>query len=203
MRRFEAVYREILLASMRGQDTILQKKITEFTGVSTGMTNKAVRKLEQASCVEAGPRGLRILAPGRILNLWATERQLEHEVWRSFRIDDLAGVERDLPPEAILTAFAGWSAEAKRKPAEYSRVHFYVTDKGQFESWLKLRQDRIRKTNPNIFALDVHDHHLIRTSSRGVACVPQIYVDTYSVDGPEAQPFLRDIIASFPSLALW
>lgn len=203
MRKFEAVCREILLASMRGQDTIWQKAVAGTTGVSIGMTNKAVRKLEEASCVEAGPRGLRVLSPGRILNLWATERRLLREVWRSFRIDDLARVERDLPPDVILTAFAGWAADANRRPAEYSRVHFYVTDKAQFESWIKLRQDRIRKTNPNIFALDVHDPHLIRTSSRGVACIPQIYVDTYSVDGPEAQPFLRDIIASFPSLALW
>lgn len=203
MRKFEAVYREILLASMRGQDTILQKAVAQTTGVSIGMTNKAVRKLEEASCVEAGARGLRVLSPGRILNLWATERRLQGEVWRSFRLDDLGRVERDLPPDVILTAFAGWSTEAKRRPAEYSRVHFYVTDKAQFESWIKVRQDGIRKTNPNVFALDVRDSHLIRTSSQGVACVPQIYVDTYSADGPEAQPFLRDIITSFPSLGLW
>lgn len=203
MRKFEAVYREILLAVMRGQGTVLQKTLAETTGVSIGMTNKAVRKLEGASCVEAGPRGLRVLSPGRILNLWATERRLRDDVWGSFRIDDLARLERDLPRDVILTAFAGWAADAKRRPAEYGKVHFYVTGKTQFESWIKLRQDRIRKTNPNIFALDVRDPHLVRTSSRGVACVPQIYVDIYSADGPEAQPFLRDIIASFPSLGLW
>ena len=203
LRKFEAVYREILLASMRGQGTVQQKLVAEATGVSTGMTNKAVRKLEQASCVETGPRGLRVLSPGRILNLWATERRLQGDVWRSFRIDDLASVERDLPPEVILTAFSGWAAQAKRRPAEYDRVHFYVTDKPHFESWMKFRRDRIRKTNPNVFALEGHDPHLARTSSRGVACVPQIYVDVYAADGPEAQPFLKDIVESFPSLGLW
>jgi len=203
LRKFEAVYREILLASMGGQSAVPQKLVAEATGVSIGMTNKVVRKLEQASCVQAGPRGLRILSPGRILNLWATERRLQGEVWRSFRIDDLASVEMDLPPEVILTAFSGWAAQAKRRPADYGRVHFYVTDKARFESWMKFRRDRIRKTNPNIFALDAHDRHVVRTSSRGVACVPQIYVDIYAADGPEAQPFLKDIVESFPSLGLW
>jgi len=203
LRKFEAVYREILLTSMRGQNSVRQKLVAEATGVSIGMTNKAVRKLEQASCVEAGPRGLRVLSPGRILNLWATERHLQGDVWRSFRVDDLTHIERDLPGDVILTAFSGWGAQAKRRPAEYGRVHFYATDKAHFEAWIKLRQDKIRKTNPNVFALDVNDPHLIRTSSRGVACVPQIYVDTYSANGPEAQPFLKDIIASFAGLGLW
>ena len=203
MRKFEAVYREILLTSMRGQDTVQQKLVAEATGVSIGMTNKVVRKLEQAWCVEAGPRGLRVLSPGRILNLWATERRLQGEVWRPFRIDDLASVERDLPPDVILTAFSGWAARAGSRPADYSRVHLYVTDKAHFESWMKLRRDKIRGTNPNIIALDTNDRHLVKTSSRGVACAPQIYVDIYSADGPEAQPFLKDITASFPSLGLW
>ncbi len=203
MRKFEAVYREILLTSMRGQDTVQQRLIAEATGVSIGMTNKVVRKLERAWCVEAGPRGLRVLSPGRILNLWATERYLQADVWRSFRMDDLTRIERDLPPNVILTAFSGWAAHAKRRPADYGRVHFYVTDKPQFEAWMKFRQDMIRKTNPNVFALDGLGSHLVRTSSGGVACVPQIYVDTYAANGPEAQPFLRDITASFPDLALW
>jgi len=203
LRKFEAVYREILLASMRGQDSVQQKVVAEVTGVSIGMTNKVVRKLEQASCVEAGPRGLRLLSPGRMLNLWATERRLQGEVWRSFRMDDPMTLHTNLSREVILTAFSGWAVLAKRRPADYSRIHFYVTDKTGFDAWMRFRRDKIRKTNPNIFALDVHDPHLIRTSSGGVACVPQLYVDTYSVDGPEAQPFLKDIIASFPSLGLW
>ena len=203
MRKFEAVYREILLASMRGQSAVAQKLVAEATGVSIGMTNKVVRKLERASCVEAGPRGLRVLSPGRILNLWATERRLQGEVWRSFHMDDLASVERDLPPDVILTAFSGWATHAKRRPADYGRVHFYITDKAHFESWMKFRREKVRRTNPNIFALEAHDPHLIRTSSHGVACVPQIYVDIYAANGPEAQPFLRDITATFPSLALW
>ena len=203
MRKFEAVYREILLASMRGPDPIQQKNVARAAGVSLGMVNKVVRKLEEAYSVEAGARGLRVLAPGRILNLWATERRFQTEIWKSFRIDDLDSVERDLPPDVILTTFPAWVRLAGKRPAEYNRVHFYVTDKARFGLWMRLREQKIRKTNPNIFALAVEDHHLVATSSHGLACVPQVYVDIYAADGPEAQPFLRDIITSFPSLALW
>jgi len=203
LRKFEAVYREILLAAMKGSQPIQQKAIASAAAVSLGMTNKVVRKLEEAASVEAGSRGLRILSPSRILNLWATERHFYNEIWRSFRIDDLSIVERDLPPDVILTAFPAWVRLGKRRPAEYTRVYFYVTNKPRFESWMKLRERRIRKTNPNVFALTVEDPHLISSSSRGLACVPQVYVDIYAADGPEAPPFLRDIITSYPSLGLW
>jgi hypothetical protein len=183
-------------------DRMEQKSVSKAMGVSLGMTNKAVRKLEEASAVEAGPRGLRVLAPGRILNLWTAERRFRNEIWRSFRIDDLEEAGRSLPPSVILTGFAAWVRLSRRRPAEYGRIHFYVTSKLAFDSWVKFRENQIRKTNPNIFALSVDDPHLISTSSRGVACVPQVYVDIYAADGPEYQPFLRDIISSFPSLAV-
>jgi hypothetical protein len=188
---------------MRRHDSIQQRAVANAACVSVGMTNKVVRKLEEASSVEAGARGLRILAPGRILNLWATERTFRNEIWKIFRIDDLHDVERDLPPNVILTAFPAWVRLAGRHPAEYNRIHFYVTDKAGFELWMKFRERKIRKTNPNIFALAVEDRHLLATSSRGLACVPQVYVDIYAADGPESQPFLRDIISSYPSLGLW
>jgi hypothetical protein len=179
-----------------------QKSVSKATGVSLGMTNKVVRKLEEASAVEVGPRDLRVLAPGRILNLWAAERSLRNDIRRSFRIDDLEKAERSLPPSVILTGFPAWVRLAQRRPAEYTRIYFYVTDKSAFESWTKFRENQIRKTNPNIFALSADDQHLISTSSRGLACLPQVYVDIYAADGPEYQPFLRDIIGSFPNLGI-
>jgi len=81
-------------------------------------------------------------------------------------------------------------------------IHFYVTDRSAFELWLKFREGKIRRTNPNIFALSVQDQHLVSRSSGGLACVPQVYVDIYAADGPACEPFLRDIISSFPSLAI-
>jgi len=191
-----------LLRCTQGAGLIEQKSVSKATSVSLGMTNRVVRKLEEASAVQAGHRGLRVLAPGRILNLWAAERRFRNEIWRAFRIDDLEEVERSLPPSVVLTGFPAWVRLAQRRPAEYTRIHFYVTDKSAFDSWAGFREHRIRKTNPNIFALSVDDPHLISTSSRGLVCVPQIYVDIYAANGPEYQPFLRDIINSFPNLAV-
>lgn len=202
MRRSEAVYREILLLSMRGTDRVPQKSVAKAARVSTGLTNKVVRKLEEASAVEAGRYGLRILAPGRVLNLWAAERRLAGDIWRSFRIDDLKGAERTLPASLILTGFPAWVKLTGRRPAEYGRIHFYVTNRPAFDQWIKFRGNKIRKTNPNMFALSVDDPHLISTSTQGLACIPQVYVDIYAADGPECQPFLRDMINSFPNLAV-
>jgi len=82
-------------------------------------------------------------------------------------------------------------------------LYFYVTDMESFESRFGFRKSRVRKVNPNVFVLRVDDEHLVRSSEKGVVCVPQVYVDIYSAGGSEASPFLRDIALVYPSLSLW
>jgi hypothetical protein len=201
--KFERVYRELLLRSLRGVSFTRQEDVASECAVSIGLVNKTVRKLEVARAVEATRRGVRVLSPARLLNLWAAERGLGRDVFRSFRLDPVAGVERDLPRDVLVTGFSGWFDVSGRRPAEYDRLYFYVTDTESFESWFGFRKDRARRVNPNVFVLRVDDGHLFRSSEKGVVCVPQIYVDIYSADGPEASPFLRDIALVYPSLSLW
>jgi hypothetical protein len=61
----------------------------------------------------------------------------------------------------------------------------------------------VRRTNPNVFVLHREDPHLISASRRGIAPVPQLYVDIYSIGGPVAQPYLRDIVERYPELRIW
>lgn len=180
-----------------------QEDIASKCRVSLGLVNKTVKKLVAAMAVEATRGGVRVLSPARVLNLWAAERDLNRDVWRSFRIDPIADVERNLPREALVTAFSAWFKLSGRKPADYDRVYFYVTNKESFDWWLSFRKEKVRRVNPNVFALSVDDEHLVQSSVKGVVCVPQVYVDIYSVDGPEASPFLRDIATVYPSLSLW
>jgi hypothetical protein len=182
---------------------LCQEDVAVECGVSLGLVNKTVRKLEVAMAVEATRRGVRVLSPARLLNLWAAERDLGRDVWRSFRLDPVAEVEKDLPRDVLVTGFSGWRTFSGRMPAEYDRLYFYVRDVESFESWFGFRKSKTRKVNPNVFVLCVDDEHLLRTSEKGVVCVPQVYVDIYSADGPEASAFLRDIAFVYPSLSLW
>jgi hypothetical protein len=203
LRKFERIYRELLLSSLREVSLVRQEDISSGCAVSLGLVNKIVRKLEVAMAVEATRRGVRVLSPARLLNLWAAERDLGRDVWQSFRLDPVAEVEKDLPRDVLATGFSGWFSVSGRRPAEYDRLYFYVTDVESFESWFGFRKTRVRKVNPNVFVLCVDDEHLVRSSEKGVVCVPQVYVDIYSADGPEASPFLRDIALVHPSLSLW
>ncbi len=203
MWKFERIYRELLLSSLREVSLAPQENIAAECGVSLGLVNKTVRKLEVAMAVEATRSGVRVLSPARLLNLWAAERDLGRDVWQSFRFDPVTEVEKDLPGDVLVTGFSGWCSVSGRKPAEYERLFFYVTDMESFESWFGFRKSRARKVNPNVFVLCVNDEHLVRSSEKGVVCVPQVYVDAYSADGPEASPFLRDIALVYPSLSLW
>jgi len=201
LRKLERVYRALVQAGLKRTAIVRQQDLSKECRVSLGMVNKVVSGLEAAQAVEATRQGVRILSPGRILNLWATERRIHEDVWRSFRLDGLG--EADLPGKTLLTAFSGWSLLSGRKPAEYYNLHFYVFDKEPFESWLSYREASIRKTNPNVFVLYAEDEHLQETSTRGIVSVPQLFVDLYAIDGPEAAPFLRDIVQTYPALALY
>jgi hypothetical protein len=201
--KFERIYRELLLSSLREVSLVRQKDVAIECGVSIGLVNKTVRKLEVAMAVEATRSGVRVLSPARLLNLWAAERDLGGDVWRSFRLDPIAEVEKDLPGDVLVTGFSGWCSFSGRRPAEYDRLHFYVRDVERFESWFGFRKSKARRVNPNVFVLCVDDEHLVRSSEKGVVCVPQIYADVYSADGPVASAFLRDIALVYPSLSLW
>ncbi len=203
MWKFERIYRELLLCSLRRASLVHQEDIASKCRVSLGLVNKTVKKLVGAMTVEATRGGVRVLSPARLLNLWAAERNLYRDVWQSFRLDPITEVEKNLPRDALVTAFSAWFKVSGRKPADYDRVHFYVTNKENFDWWLGFRKGKIRKVNPNVFALCVDDDHLLQSSEKGVVCVPQVYVDIYSINGPEASPFLRDIATMYPSLSLW
>jgi hypothetical protein len=203
MWKFERIYRELLFNSLLQASLVRQEDIASICMVSIGLVNKTVKKLEAAMAVEATRNGVRVLSPARLLNLWATERDVSQDIWQSFRIDPITHVEKNLPKDTLITAFSGWFAISKRKPAEYDRVYFYVTDKERFNLWVGFRKEKIRNTNPNVFVLYTDDPHLLRSSEKGVVCIPQIYVDIYSINGLEASPFLRDIATTYPSLSIW
>jgi hypothetical protein len=203
MWKFERIYRELILSSLNQISLVRQEEIASKCMVSLGLVNKTVKKLEAAMAVEATRNGVRVLSPARLLNLWAAERDVSKDIWQSFRLDPFTEVEKSIPKDAIFTAFSGWFMTSGRKPAEYDRTYFYVTNRESFNLWLGFRKGKIRKTNPNVFAIYVGDEHLIRSSKKGVACVPQVYVDIYSINGPEAPPFLRDIGTTYPSLSIW
>jgi len=203
MYKFESVYRQLLLSSMKGADRVTQEELARRCRVSLGLVNKTIRKLSSALAVEATPQGARILSPGRVLNLWATERDVGKDPLDSFRLDDLREAERSLPSGVIMTAFSAWKSLSGRIPAEYDRLYFYVIDQTRFKDWVRFRESEKRSTNPNIFALTTQDRHLMETAVNSVACIPQVYVDIYSVDGPSAAPYLRDIVESYPQLGIW
>lgn len=203
MWKFERIYRELLLNSLQQTALVHQEDIASKCDVSLGLVNKTVKKLTAAKAVEATRTGVRVLSPARLLNLWAAERNLNKDVWQSFRLDPTTEAEKDLPKDTLLTAFSAWFKTSNRKPADYDRLYFYVTNKENFNHWLSFRKKEIRATNPNIFALAAEDKHLIQTSQKGIVCTPQIYVDIYSINGPEAAPFLKDITTMHPTLNPW
>lgn len=203
MMKLQRIYRELLLSSLNRVSHVHQEDIAENCQVSLGLVNKTIKKLTEAKAAEATRQGVRVLSPARILNLWAAERNLDKDIWQAFRLDSIAETERNLPKDILLTAFSAWYKTTGRKPAEYDRLYFYVTDKENFNQWLNYRKQETRTINPNTFALFIEDNHLIQTSEKDIVCTPQIYVDIYSINGPQAAPYLKDITTVYPTLSPW
>lgn len=68
MWKFERVYRELLLNSLSGVSLVRQVDVALKCGLSIGLVNKTVKKLEGAKAIEATRSGIRILSPARLLN---------------------------------------------------------------------------------------------------------------------------------------
>jgi DNA-binding Lrp family transcriptional regulator len=203
MMKSDRIYRELILCALARIDRVKQQDLAKKCDVSLGLVNKTVRRLEEAHAVEVTKAGVRILSPARILNLWATERRIERDIVHAFRWDSLEEIEDELSGAFLLTAFSAWRVLTGRHPAEYHSLYFYVGDPQMFREWFKFREKKARKTYPNVFVLQTDDPHLLSTSQRGIVPVPQIYVDIYAIDGPQAPPYLRDITQVYPELALW
>ena len=192
----ERIYREILIGVLNKRKSFTQLELSKICEVSLGLVNKVIKELKEIGAVDVGLRQFRVIDPSKILFSWAAQRNLKKDISVSYNINlPIIELEKEIP--FILTAYSGWRLLSKSVPFDYSEVYFYVPAKDSrlFELWLK---DKKIGGKENIFVIYTDDNHLIKSSQRKIAPLPQIFVDIYSLAGLASKYFISDILEKYP-----
>jgi len=201
MKKYERIYREILMGMLEKKDSFTQLEISKKCRVSIALVNKVVNKLEESGAIEIFPMKFRVLDASKIALEWATKRNIQKDISEKYSIDvNVLEIEREFP--FILTAYSAWRLLKKSVPFEYGKVYGYVSKKDieLFKIWLKDKP--LKKGKDNLFVIYTDDEHLIESSKKKIAPIPQIFVDIYSLEGIEGKYFIKEIFNSYPLLKL-
>ena len=197
MKKYERIYREILIGILNKKERFSQLELSKKCYVSIGLVNKILKKLKETGAVEIFPMQFRILDASKIIFDWATKRNMNKEVSEKYCIDmKTTEMENSLP--FILTAYSAWRLLTKSVPFEYNKVYVYIpeNEKEILKTWLKDKPEK--KGRENLFVIFTNDKHLIENSKKKIAPIPQIFVDIYGLSEFESKYFIKDILEKYP-----
>lgn len=197
MKKYERIYREILIGILDKKDRFTQLELSKKCYVSISLVNKVLKNLEEIGAVEIFPMQFRILDASKILFHWASKRNVHKDINQKYCIDmGIIEIEKSLP--FILTGFSAWRLLRKKAPFDYSKVYVYIpkNERNIFDIWLKDKP--IINGRENLFVMFTDDIHLIENSKKKIAPIPQIFVDLYSLAGFESKYFITDILEKYP-----
>lgn len=171
--------RQILYAVYeRSESFMSQKAIARACGLSLGMVNLVVAKLERIGTVEKKPLGFRVTDPKKILLYWATRRDLTKDVvYETHSHLSAPEMEAQMPSGAIFTGYSGYRLKFGAPPTDYDEVYVYADPQE-----VKRRFPAREVYKKNLFVLS-SDPHLERLSEGGTAPLAQIYVDLWQLGG--------------------
>lgn len=197
MKAFERIYREILLGVLAKKEKFTQLELSKNCKVSLGFVNKIIKKLSESGAVEIQTRKFRVIDTSKIIFDWAIKRKIKKDISEKYSIDlPITEIEKSLP--FIFTAYSAWRLLTRSVPFDYDEVYIYVAveKKELFKLWLKDKP--IKKEKENLFIIFTDDEHLVKSSKKNIAPLPQIFVDTYSLAGLASKYFIKDILDKYP-----
>jgi DNA-binding Lrp family transcriptional regulator len=183
--KLDRVYREILYRVYEeGEAFMSQREVSKVCGVSIGLVNLLVSRMEGLGAVERRPMGFRVIDPKKMLQHWAARRNLKRDlVYSTFVPEPAEEIEGSLR-EGVFTAYSGCRLRFGLEE-DYSEVYFY----GDPEAVRALYPPSPHA--PNLHVL-TSDPHLTFRSKHSVAPLPQLYVDLWQLGRP-AERWLAEL----------
>lgn len=172
--------------------------------VSLGQAHNVKTLLHNREWLAAGPNGLRLREPEKLLMEWGENYDFDRSEKHNFHsLRDLGEVEATIAEicarENLTYAFTGFSAAARVAPhTRYQRVHAYVSPEGL----AKLADTAGLKpvsSGANVILLDPYDEGVYHGSQDRDGCVVspvQLYLDLRMLPGrgEDAAEFLLDTV---------
>lgn len=183
MKKTETVYREILYQAIEKENrSLTQAALARKLKISLSTVNLAITPLARTGAVTVKKRGLDIREPRKILYHWASARNLGKDVIYQTRVNvPVREIEKNMPDDAIYTAYSAYKLKFKEVPADYSEAYVY----GE-ESIKRLFPQS--KGIPNLFVL--RKDAAIESYGK-VVTLASIFVDLWNIREWYAGDFLK------------
>lgn len=155
MSKKEVIWREILFQKRQNNKIkFTQKELAEKFDFSLSTVFNAVRVLRDSHIIKVTGRFFVLLDYKKLLYLWASERNLEKEIYyKCFVPKDIRELEGIMPPKAIPALYSGFKFYYNQAPADYDHLYFYADKELLFEILQRFSPDKNKKSYPNLFVI--------------------------------------------------
>lgn len=190
MKQAELIYREILYRVMeKNEKSLTQSELHKSLGISLSIVNSAVQRLSGLGALKILQRSFNVIDIKKALYFWASIRNLKKDVILSGRVDtSVRDIERNMPAEAIYTAYSAYKLKFKDVPADYSEIYVYAGE-NEIETIKKrfFNSENKKNLRPNLFILK-KDNLIERYKEIPIA---QIFVDLWNLGEWYAKEFVN------------
>lgn len=184
MTKKEIIWRYILEEALSKRILrFTQKDIAKQFHFSTSTVFNALRAPRKIGAIKVTGRFFQLMDAEKLLLLWATNRNLNHDILYATHVDaSPLELEGSMPPQVIFGAFSAYRLVYNEIPADYSLVYVYSENIDE----IKKRFPEQKKKNINLFVLKP-DKYL--KSSGKTTPNSQTFVDLWNLQEWYAKDF--------------
>lgn len=182
MKKLELIYREMLYQVMElNNRRLTQSHLSKELQVSLSTVNHSLKPLRKMGAVDVRRQLFVIVEPKKLLYHWASIRNLEKDLVCSVRVEmPVAEIEKNIPDNAIFSAYTAYKFKFEDVPADYSEVYVYGE---KMENRFKAA-----KGTPNLFILK-KDKFLVKYGK--ITTMANTFVDLWNLKKWYAHEFVK------------
>jgi hypothetical protein len=196
MLKKEIVWREILTRFIENKEReFTQKKLANYFSFSLSTIHNALKIPRKSGIIEISKKGFILKDCEKMLNLWATFRNIEKDIMYKTFVKDLPqNIESNMPEGVIFGGYRALIEYLKDSPADYDKVYVY-SDLESLTMIKKRFPPSKDSKNYNLFVLKADS--FLKNYSTKITPVAQTYVDIWNMKDWYAKEYLKSFRDKF------
>ena len=187
MKKIEIVYREMLFNAIeKEKKSLTQSYLAQTLDISLSTVNLALKPLARMNAVRIKKMGFDMIDIKKLIYYWASIRNVEKDIIYKTRVEaPVREIEKEMPDDAVFTAFSAYKLKFKDVPADYSEVYVYGGENIR-------KRFRENKGSPNLFVLKKGN---AAERYGKTATIANLFVDLWNLKQWYANDFLKSLEA--------
>lgn len=187
----ELIWREILTKFIENKKrNFTQKELALDFGFSLSTIHNALKIPKKSGAIAVSKKGFVVKDCDKMLNLWATFRNIERDIiYKTFVKDLPQNIESDMPEGVIFGGYRAFIEHFKDSPADYDKIYVYINFDTLLEELKKRFIPSKDERNFNLFVLKTDP--FLRKYSDKITPIAQTYVDIWNLSDWYAKEYLK------------